>query len=137
MTGAQLLLATVQLAVVTPLFTTLPTRVLVVPLLAIAALGALGTGLAVLLQYGLVAEVGPTTAQMVTYFTPVIATAAGVAVLGETLTWSTPVGAVIVLTGAALTQMRPKPRPAAQPLLNADSGSEAESQPQLRARPRP
>ncbi|QOV39766.1 DMT family transporter [Streptomyces ferrugineus] len=108
LTGAQLLLATVQLAVVTPLFTSLPTRVPVVPLLAIVALGALGTGVAVLLQYGLVAEVGPTTAQMVTYFIPVIATAAGVAVLGESLAWSTPVGAVIVLAGAALTQVRRK-----------------------------
>ncbi|WP_225098785.1 DMT family transporter [Streptomyces sp. CoH27] len=108
MTGAQLLLATAQLAVVTPLFAGFPTHVSLVPLLAIAALGALGTGLAVLIQYGLVAEVGPTTAQMVTYFIPVIATAAGVALLGESLRWSTPVGAVIVLAGAALTQLRPK-----------------------------
>lgn len=106
LTGAQLLLATVQLAVITPLFTSMPTHFPLLPLLAIAALGALGTGLAVLLQYGLVAEVGPTTAQMVTYFIPVIATAAGVAILGESLTWSTPVGAVIVLAGAGLTQVR-------------------------------
>ncbi|MFF9127464.1 DMT family transporter [Streptomyces sp. NPDC014889] len=125
LTGGQLLLATVQLAVVTPLFTSAPHHLPVMPLLAIAALGALGTGFAMLVQYGLVAEVGPTTAQMVTYFVPVIATAAGVAVLGETLTWSTPVGAVIVLAGAALTQARPKsggtsarpgtPRPAEAP----------------------
>ncbi|WP_086729774.1 DMT family transporter [Streptomyces carpinensis] len=108
LTGGQLLLATVQLAVVTPLFTDLPSHLSVVPLLAIAALGALGTGVAMLVQYGLVAEVGPTTAQMVTYFVPIIATAAGVAVLGEHLTWSTPVGAVIVLAGAALTQARPR-----------------------------
>jgi drug/metabolite transporter (DMT)-like permease len=115
LTGAQLLLATLQLAVVTPLFTSLPTRFAAGPLLAIAALGALGTGFAVLVQYGLVAEVGPTTAQMVTYFIPVIATAAGVALLGESLTWSTPVGALIVLAGAALTQARPKPRLAQAP----------------------
>ncbi|NGO14232.1 DMT family transporter [Streptomyces sp. HC44] len=108
LTGAQLLLATIQLAFVTPLFTTLPGRLPVMPLLAVVALGALGTGLAVLLQYGLVAEVGPTTAQMVTYFIPVIATAAGVAILGESLTWSTPVGAAVVLAGAALTQSRPR-----------------------------
>ena len=108
LTGAQLLLATLQLAVITPLFTSVPAHIPLIPLLAIAALGALGTGLAVLLQYGLVAEVGPTTAQMVTYFIPVIATAAGVAILGESLTWSTPVGAVIVLAGAALTQVRPR-----------------------------
>ncbi|MER6137894.1 DMT family transporter [Streptomyces sp. NPDC001815] len=111
LTGAQLLIATVQLAVVTPLFTEAPTHFALVPLLAVIALGALGTGLAVLIQYGLVAEVGPTTAQMVTYFIPVIATAAGVAILGESLTWSTPVGAVIVLAGAALTQSRPRTSP--------------------------
>ncbi|MFI9030843.1 DMT family transporter [Streptomyces sp. NPDC053560] len=109
MSSAQLLLATLQLAVVTPLFTAPPTSFPVVPLLAIIALGALGTGFAFLLQYGLVAEVGPTTAQMVTYFIPVIATAAGVAVLGEHLSWNTPVGALIVLAGAALTQSRPRP----------------------------
>ncbi|WP_373308187.1 DMT family transporter [Streptomyces humidus] len=106
MTGAQLFLATLQLAVVTPLFTTFPARFPLLPLLATAALGALGTGLALLIQYGLVAEVGPTTAQMVTYFIPVIATAAGVALLDEPLNWSTPVGAAIVLAGAALTQVR-------------------------------
>ncbi|MFI5965800.1 DMT family transporter [Streptomyces asoensis] len=108
MTGAQLLLATLQLAVVTPVFTSFPSHFPVVPLLATAALGALGTGLALLVQYGLVAEVGPTTAQMVTYFIPVIATAAGVAILGEPLSWSTPVGAAVVLAGAALTQARAK-----------------------------
>ncbi|WP_261994105.1 EamA family transporter [Streptomyces sp. t39] len=109
LTGAQLGLATLQLGLVTPLFTTLPTSFPVVPLLAVVALGTLGTGLALLIQYGLVAEVGPTTAQMVTYFIPVIATAAGVAVLDEPLAWNTPVGALIVLVGAALTQSRPKP----------------------------
>ncbi|MFD3944700.1 DMT family transporter [Streptomyces sp. NPDC058579] len=114
--GTQVGLATLQLAVVTPLFTSLPSSVEVVPLLAVIALGALGTGYAMLLQYGVVAEVGPTTASMVTYFIPVIATAAGVALLDEQLAWNTPVGAVIVLAGAALTQRRapsrhPKPTP--------------------------
>ncbi|MDX3695883.1 DMT family transporter [Streptomyces europaeiscabiei] len=108
LTGAQLLLATAQLAFVTPLFTTLPSSFPVLPLLAVVALGALGTGVAMLVQYGLVSAVGPTTAQMVTYFIPVIATAAGVTLLGESLTWSTPVGAAIVLAGAALTQARPR-----------------------------
>ncbi|MFF1694903.1 DMT family transporter [Streptomyces sp. NPDC058257] len=119
LTGAQLLIATVELAVVTPLFTSLPTHFPVMPLLAIVALGAVGTGLAFLMQYGLVSEVGPTTAQMVTYFVPVIATTAGVAVLGETLSWSTPVGAVIVLAGAALTQSRPRGRARNRPIADA------------------
>ncbi|MFI8825032.1 DMT family transporter [Streptomyces sp. NPDC053431] len=103
-------LGTLQLALVTPLFTTWPTHVEALPLLSVIALGALGTGWAMLLQYGVVAEVGPTTASMVTYFIPVIATAAGVALLDEHLTWNTPVGALIVLTGAALTQTRTSSR---------------------------
>ncbi|MFJ8669943.1 EamA family transporter [Streptomyces sp. NPDC093600] len=114
--GSQVGLATLQLAVVTPLFTTLPASVEIVPLLAVIALGALGTGYAMLLQYGVVAEVGPTTASMVTYFIPVIATTAGVALLDEQLTWNTPIGAVIVLAGAALTQTRgPRRRSATSP----------------------
>ncbi|WP_415960970.1 DMT family transporter [Streptomyces sp. 021-4] len=107
LTGSQLFIGTLQLAVVTPVFTSAPDTFPLLPTLSVLALGALGTGLAVLLQYGLVQEVGPTTGQMVTYFIPVIATAAGVALLGEQLTWNTPVGAVIVLAGAALTQSRP------------------------------
>ncbi|MFB7863297.1 DMT family transporter [Streptomyces sp. NPDC056069] len=107
---AQVGLGTVQLALVTPLFTTWPESVQVLPLLSVVALGALGTGWAMLLQYGVVAEVGPTTASMVTYFIPVIATAAGVALLDEHLTWNTPLGALVVLAGAALTQTRASSR---------------------------
>jgi drug/metabolite transporter (DMT)-like permease len=106
LTGSQLFLGTAQIALVTPLFTSAPDGLPLLPTLAVVALGALGTGLAVLLQYGLVEEVGPTTAQMVTYFIPVVATAAGVAVLGERLSWNTPVGALVVLAGAALTRSR-------------------------------
>ncbi|MBN3931196.1 DMT family transporter [Streptomyces verrucosisporus] len=110
MAGSQLLLGTLQLALITPLFTSFPDSFPTGPLLAVAALGALGTGVAFLLQYGLVAEVGPTTATLVTYFIPVIATAAGVALLDEHLAWSTPVGALVVLAGAALTQSRTRGR---------------------------
>ncbi|WP_078871189.1 DMT family transporter [Streptomyces caatingaensis] len=102
----QLLVGTLQLAVVAPLAAPLPSSFHLVPVLAIAALGALGTGLAMLVQYGLVAEVGPTTAALSTYFIPVVATAAGAALLGEHLSWNTPVGAAVVLAGAALTQTR-------------------------------
>jgi len=106
MSSGQLLLGTVQLAVAAPLAAPAPGSFPVLPLLSVLALGALGTGVAFLIQYGLVAEVGPTTAMMVTYFVPVIATAAGVLILGEHLSWNTPVGALIILVGAALTQRR-------------------------------
>ncbi|WP_411102321.1 DMT family transporter [Streptomyces sp. cmx-4-9] len=110
LTGAQLLVSTLQLALVSALFTSAPAAFPLWPTLSVVALGALGTGMALQMQYRLVTEVGPTTAQMVTYFIPVIATAAGVLVLGEQLHWNTPVGAAIVLAGAALTQTRPARR---------------------------
>ncbi|MFE6224227.1 MULTISPECIES: DMT family transporter [unclassified Streptomyces] len=120
--------ATLQLAVVTPFFTTLPESVELLPLLSVLALGALGTGYAMLLQYGVVAEVGPTTASMVTYFIPVIATAAGVAFLDERLAWNTPVGAVVVLLGAALTQTRTSARtPAPSRTTPAPASAPAEA----------
>lgn len=109
LTGGQLLVSTLQLALVSAVFTSAPASFPLWPTLSVIALGALGTGMALQMQYGLVSEVGPTTAQMVTYFIPVIATTAGVLVLGEQLHWNTPVGAAIVLAGAALTQTRPGP----------------------------
>ncbi|MBY8885952.1 DMT family transporter [Streptomyces sp. PTM05] len=106
----QLLAGTVQLAVVTPLFTSMPHAFPVTSVLSVVALGALGTGFAFLTQYGLVQEAGPTIATMVTYLIPVIATAAGALLLHERLTWNEPVGAVVILIGAALTQTRARRR---------------------------
>ncbi|MFE9933904.1 DMT family transporter [Streptomyces sp. NPDC005533] len=110
LTGGQLMVSTLQLSLVSALFTTAPSSFPLWPTVSVIALGALGTGMALQMQYRLVTEVGPTTAQMVTYFIPVIATAAGVLVLGEQLHWNTPVGAAIVLAGAALSQTRPGAR---------------------------
>ena len=114
--ASQLLLGTVQLLVVTPFFTSMPHSFPAKSVLSVLALGALGTGVAFLIQYGLVAEKGPTIGSMVTYLIPIVATTAGVTLLGETLHWNEPVGAVVILVGAALTQRRRKARPAgAQP----------------------
>ncbi len=112
----QLTLGTLQLLVVTPLFTSMPAAYPVRSVLSVVALGALGTGFAFLAQYELVKEAGPTIATMVTYLIPVIATLAGVFLLGERLSWYAPVGAVVVLAGAALAQSRPRRRsPGRQP----------------------
>ena len=111
LSGTQMLLGTAQLAVASLLFTAPPDRFALVPVLCIVALGALGTGVAFVLQYGLVAEVGPTIAQMVTYFVPIIATLLGVVALGEPFSWNVGVGALIVLLGAGLAQPKPDRRP--------------------------
>lgn len=73
---------------------------------AVAALGALGTGLAYLLYYGLVEDVGATTASMVTYLIPVVAVILGVAILREPVTWNLFAGAAVVIGGVAIAEGR-------------------------------
>jgi len=70
------------------------------------ALGVLGSGLAYVLNFRVIAAVGGSTASAVTYLTPVVAVVVGVGFLSESLTWSEPAGAAIVLLGVALTQGR-------------------------------
>jgi len=67
-------------------------------------LGVLGSGLAYALFYDVVAEAGSTVAATVTYTNPVIATFWGILLLGEPLHWYEPVGGVLVLLGAYLSQ---------------------------------
>ncbi|WP_336047356.1 DMT family transporter [Streptomyces sp. CA2R101] len=102
--AAQLTSGAAELALVTPFLTSAPTTLPAAPTLSLLILGALGTGVAFLMQYGLVRDAGVTLASMVTYLVPVISTLAGVAVLHEALNWHQPVGAVVILAGAALSQ---------------------------------
>jgi drug/metabolite transporter (DMT)-like permease len=70
------------------------------------ALGVLGTGLAYVLYYRLLATVGSPIASAVTYVTPVVGVAIGVAVLHESISWHEPVGALVIILGAAVAQGR-------------------------------
>jgi drug/metabolite transporter (DMT)-like permease len=85
-------------------FSSVPTDVETVPVVAMLFLGVLGTGWAFLLNFRLIAGVGGVVAASVTYAMPVVSTAAGVLLLGEALHWNQPVGALIVLSGVALVQ---------------------------------
>ncbi len=84
-----------------PLITTVPNFASVA---AIVTLGALGSGVAYLLYYKILDVVGSAIASSVTYITPVIAVILGVILLGEKLHWYEPVGGVIVILGAAISQ---------------------------------
>lgn len=101
---AQLLSASVQLGIVTLLFTSAPTSWPFNVTASMLGLGILGTGLAFILNYRIVRDAGTLAATSVTYVIPIVSTVLGVLVLGETLTWNEPVGAVIVLAGVALVQ---------------------------------
>lgn len=79
-------------------------------LFAMLGLGVLGSGVAYVLSYRIVAEAGSTTASSVTYVVPLVAVLVGTVFLSEPLTWHEPVGAAIVLLGVAVSQGRIRPR---------------------------
>lgn len=71
---------------------------------SIVALGVFGSGIAFALSMRVIVLAGASTAAFVTYLVPLVATTLGVIVLGESLTWNLPVGALIVLLGVAIAQ---------------------------------
>lgn len=73
---------------------------------AMLTLGIFGTGLAYVLYYRLLAQVGSAIGSAVTYLSPIVGVILGLLVLGEQVTWNEPVGALIVLFGAAVAQGR-------------------------------
>ncbi|GAA1959126.1 DMT family transporter [Agromyces allii] len=73
---------------------------------ALLALGVLGTGLAYIWNINVLRAWGPTATSTVTYVTPVVGVALGVALLGERFSWHEPIGAALVLLGILLTQGR-------------------------------
>ena len=102
--AAQVLIATVQLALVTPFFSSAPSHISLKVWGCILALGALGTGVAYVLSYDIIGRAGATTASLVTYVVPLFATFFGVVLLGEGLTWNEPVGALVIIAGAGVSQ---------------------------------
>lgn len=78
---------------------------------AMLALGALGTGIAYILNFAIIRATGSSTAASVTYLTPIVAVVVGLFLLGENIVWFEPVGAAVVLFGIAVSQGRMRLRP--------------------------
>jgi drug/metabolite transporter (DMT)-like permease len=76
------------------------------PILAMIALGAVGTGFAYIWNFSIIASAGSSIASTVTYVTPVIAVFVGWLFKGEHITWNQPLGAGVVIFGAAISQGR-------------------------------
>jgi drug/metabolite transporter (DMT)-like permease len=72
------------------------------------ALGVFGSGFAYIWNFKIMAIAGSAIASSVTYLTPVVAVIVGIIFLKESLFWYEPVGALIVLLGAAIGQNRIK-----------------------------
>src|SRR6185503_2657046 len=90
---------------------------------AMTALGAGGTGLAFVIFYTLIADVGPAKASIVAYIAPVFAVIYGVAFRDEAFTLATLVGMVLILSGSWIAGQ------ARQPARATTAGEGARSRP--------
>ena len=75
-------------------------------LLAVAAIGVLGTGLAFILMGSLAGSVGATRASFITYLIPVVALVLGVVFRGEVISPVAVAGVLLVIVGALLASRR-------------------------------
>ena len=76
------------------------------PVLAMVALGVFGSGFAYIWNFTIMRAAGSAIASSVTYVTPLVAVLVGFIFLSEIPHWYEPVGAAIVLLGAAMAQGR-------------------------------
>ena len=93
--------ATVLLAPAVP-FAPAPGTATTAIWLAVLALGIVCSGIAYLLYFRLVADLGAASALTVTFLIPVFGVVWGHVFLGEPLSWNTGVGALVVIVGTAL-----------------------------------
>jgi len=99
-------LAAVWMLLLTPFVGADPVQLTPTVVIAIVLLGALGTGLAYAWNQNVIRAWGPTRSATVTYISPPVGVLLGVLILGETLVWNEPVGAVLVILGVLLAQRR-------------------------------
>jgi drug/metabolite transporter (DMT)-like permease len=117
--GSQLLAGTGLLALVVPFAGLQPVSLDLPVVASIVILGAIGTGIAYVLNYRLITDDGATVASTVTYLIPVAAVALGVVALDEPLHLNVLAGMVVVLAGVALSRRKPAPAPAPVPATAA------------------
>jgi len=74
-------------------------------------LGVLGTGLAFIMFYYLLHEIGPTRTSLVTYLFPLGGVILGVLLLGEHLSWQLIVGSLLIIGSLAVVNWKPRGKP--------------------------
>ena len=78
---------------------------------ALLWLGLLGSGLAYIIYFDLLHRMGPTRLSMVTYIPPVVGVLLGMIFLGEAFHWQSIVGALLILSGISIVNLKPKTSP--------------------------
>ena len=106
LTAAQLVVASAILALALPASGGIGAQPSALALIAVLILGAIGTGVALVINFTLIGTEGPTAASVVTYLIPAVALALGILILGEPARLTLPLGALIILIGVALVRRR-------------------------------
>jgi len=75
-------------------------------IIAMLCLGVFGSGFAYIWNFSVTAAAGSAIGSTVTYITPVVAVIVGWLYLNEEIVWHEPVGALVVIIGALLSQGR-------------------------------
>ncbi len=75
-------------------------------IIAMLCLGIFGSGFAYIWNFSVIAAAGSAIGSTVTYITPVVAVIVGWLYLNEEIAWHEPVGALVVIIGALLSQGR-------------------------------
>ena len=103
--------ATIVMWIIAPVLES-PFRIPQLPITWIATLwlGVLGSGLALILLYYLLHEIGPTRTGTVTYIFPLGGVILGVIFLGEQLSWQLVVGALLIISSVLVVNWQPKKR---------------------------
>lgn len=109
----QLIVAVALQALVSPLLEWGPVDLTGRVLVSIVLLGVLCTGLAYVLYFRLIGDIGATSASAVNYVVPIAAVVVGAVTLGEPVTWNVLAGGLVVLAGMAYAERRLGRRPAA------------------------
>src|ERR1022692_75504 len=108
LSACQLLVASIMLAVTLAIAGAQAPHFTAVSVAGVVILGVIGTGIAYVLNYQIIASEGATIPSSVTYLLPVVAIVLGVVVVGEDITAMVIAGIALVLAGVALTRRHPK-----------------------------
>ncbi|GAA0343158.1 DMT family transporter [Actinoallomurus spadix] len=104
LSALQILCATAELALVAPVVAGPPSWPGPGAAVALAVLGAVGTGLAYIINLGVIRAAGPTVASTVTYLTPLWSTLLGAVLLAEPLGWNTLAGGLLIVAGVIVAR---------------------------------
>ncbi len=89
--------------------------------IALLFLGIVGSGLAFILAYYLIHEIGPTRTSMVTYIFPLGGVLLGAIFLHEVLTWQLLLGGLLIVSSLMITNLKPS---AKKILNNLEAGKQ-------------